>query len=202
MDNLNMKTCTRCAEEKLISEYGKSTQTSSGVKAECKKCRASRDKANRDRIRYEDPDKWSETMLDKRNRSRDWRKKNPEKSVQASRKWQLNNPEKKREINRRFAKNNPEAVRNGNRRRRAKERGAERFKVSKKFLRKLYSSPCVICGSSEIIQMDHVFPLNRRGAHSEGNLQPLCKSCNSSKQDSLMIEFRISRGQLDKFKNV
>ena len=44
---------------------------------------------------------------------------------------------------------------------------------------------CVACGASEGIQMDHIHPLSRGGAHHIDNVQPLCGSCNASKGASL-----------------
>lgn len=41
--------------------------------------------------------------------------------------------------------------------------------------------------------IDHVIPLARGGTNYEGNLVPCCKSCNSSKQDLLVIEFVTRR---------
>lgn len=38
--------------------------------------------------------------------------------------------------------------------------------------------------------VDHVIPLIRGGTNHEGNLVPACRSCNSRKQDRLVIEFR------------
>ena len=56
---------------------------------------------------------------------------------------------------------------------------------------------CAYCGSrSGRLSMDHVIPLSRGGRHTIGNLLPACRSCNSSKGDSLLIEWRLrtSRG--------
>lgn len=190
------KTCTKCGQLKSLEEFNKSKKIKSGYVSECKRCRTDRVKrALADKKRL-DPEGWGLYLEDKRDRSRKWRAENPEASVESVRKWQLANPEKKREINRRYAQRNPEIARNGNRARKARERDAPQFKVTSKFLRKLYSSPCTSCGSVQDIQMDHVVPLKKGGPHSEGNLQPLCQPCNASKQDKYMVYFRKSRGLL------
>lgn len=40
---------------------------------------------------------------------------------------------------------------------------------------------CVWCGSAEDLTIDHVYPQSLGGAHTEDNLQTLCRSHNSSK---------------------
>lgn len=44
-----------------------------------------------------------------------------------------------------------------------------------------YGKRCLKCGSTKDITKDHVVPLIEGGRHHIDNLQPLCRSCNSSK---------------------
>jgi len=44
---------------------------------------------------------------------------------------------------------------------------------------------CVNCGSSEKLEFDHVIPVSMGGAHTVGNLQLLCVSCNAAKGGDL-----------------
>ena len=49
---------------------------------------------------------------------------------------------------------------------------------------------CTYCtGPADTV--DHLIPLVRGGTNHEGNLTPACRSCNSRKQDRLVIEFRL-----------
>jgi len=73
---------------------------------------------------------------------------------------------------------------------------AKAFKILDKEYKRLYNSPCSFCGSTEKITMDHIIPISRSGNHSIGNLQPLCKSCNSSKKSRLVSEYKYYLSKL------
>jgi hypothetical protein len=53
----------------------------------------------------------------------------------------------------------------------------------------LYDHKCLKCGTSENITMDHIMPIFLGGEHKKENIQPLCKSCNSSKRLKI-IDYR------------
>lgn len=40
---------------------------------------------------------------------------------------------------------------------------------------------CVICGSKEKLEFDHIIPLSRGGSSTERNIQLLCEKCNREK---------------------
>ena len=44
-----------------------------------------------------------------------------------------------------------------------------------------YGEFCQICGSEDNLTIDHIVPISKGGTSDLDNLQPLCKSCNSSK---------------------
>lgn len=52
--------------------------------------------------------------------------------------------------------------------------------------------PCMACGIAGPSEVDHIVPIARGGAHTIGNLMPLCRSCNASKRDMLYIEWKYS----------
>jgi 5-methylcytosine-specific restriction endonuclease McrA len=52
---------------------------------------------------------------------------------------------------------------------------------------------CAYCGSLGEMTRDHVIPLARGGRHAIGNILPACRSCNSSKRDRLLVEWRASK---------
>ena len=110
---------------------------------------------------------------------------NPDEILATRKRYNANNPDY--QFN--YRQKNPDKVSDQVHRRRAKKEGNGVFVITRKFMRNLYNSPCFACGASESITADHIIPIAKGGRHSEGNLQPLCGSCNSSKHSKLWIEF-------------
>ena len=52
---------------------------------------------------------------------------------------------------------------------------------------------CFYCGRKTELTFDHVMPVSRGGRHSIGNVLPACGSCNSSKNNRTIMEWRVSR---------
>jgi 5-methylcytosine-specific restriction endonuclease McrA len=73
---------------------------------------------------------------------------------------------------------------------------ARAYKILDKEYKRLYNSPCAFCGATEKITMDHIIPISRSGNHSIGNLQPLCRRCNSSKKSRLVSEYKYYLSKL------
>jgi 5-methylcytosine-specific restriction endonuclease McrA len=44
---------------------------------------------------------------------------------------------------------------------------------------------CVICGSTENLQLDHIIPFSKGGADTAENLQVLCQKCNLEKSNKI-----------------
>ncbi len=55
---------------------------------------------------------------------------------------------------------------------------------------KKYGKRCLACGSNKNIALDHVIPVVKKGKNVKENLQPLCKPCNSRKNDKI-IDYRV-----------
>jgi 5-methylcytosine-specific restriction endonuclease McrA len=88
-----------------------------------------------------------------------------------------------------WAKRNPHKVLEKSHRRRNRRLGNGIYLILDRELRQLLSSPCRSCGSRQNATIDHVIPICRGGRHSIGNLQTLCGSCNSSKNDKFLVEW-------------
>jgi len=193
-------TCQGCGE--VCEQSGRGAPRRFCPEKKCQqKADAARSKKYNDRLRSEG----KETPAQR------WRKNNPERARENDRHKRATNPELYREINRRKASSvtgranrkawkeaNPEKAkeisRQGAARYRARSTQNEVFYVTRKDLDRLARTPCVGCGSTENLELDHIIPVARGGRHSIGNLQSLCRSCNASKNARLNIEWR-SRAQ-------
>lgn len=56
---------------------------------------------------------------------------------------------------------------------------------------RIYGHRCAYCGlRADVLEKDHIVPLTRGGRHAIGNIAPACKSCNISKYDRLLVDWR------------
>lgn len=54
----------------------------------------------------------------------------------------------------------------------------------------LYDFACLACGDkSKPLTVDHIIPISKNGSNTIDNIQPLCLSCNCSKNDKI-IDYR------------
>jgi DNA-binding CsgD family transcriptional regulator len=77
----------------------------------------------------------------------------------------------------------------GVQKRRAKEKGAPGRGITPQEWEDIlikYNYECLKCGSKEKVQMDHIVPISKGGAHDISNVQPLCKKCNVQKMTKTM----------------
>lgn len=96
-----------------------------------------------------------------------------------NKKWSKDNPEKRREINR-------------NSQRRINELFKTAGYITTEIRKIIYQRDnflCLCCGTTENLSIDHIIPLSSGGLTIEDNLQTLCTSCNSRKQQQI-IDYR------------
>ena len=100
-------------------------------------------------------------------------------------------PEREVERKQRYFERNPEKVRaqwrENTHRRRALKGGTSGELAA--LMAEMVTQPCVYCGSTDRVTIDHVVPLSRGGKHEADNLAPACLPCNCSKGNKLLSEW-------------
>jgi 5-methylcytosine-specific restriction endonuclease McrA len=116
----------------------------------------------------------------------------PKKKAQARERYRRD-PSKKKASAKRWQQANPDRVRVKNENRRAREMGAPGSFSDRDWLRLVerHRGRCTFCNAQpDRLTVEHVIPLSRGGSNWIGNILPACRSCNSSKNDSLLVEWR------------
>lgn len=203
------KTCSKCGQLAPLENFRKNAKAKDGLQSACKTCQKKLYESNKDYY-LEHSAKYRDANRDLiRARHRRYYAQNKEKHKAYSRAYYWNNLEKAREQRRKTydsrphywvqqarewkEKNRERANRADNmsvHRRRARMQKNGVFAISNKEINRLYRLPCIYCGSSKSIQLDHVIPIVRGGRHSIGNLAPACAKCNQSKSGMTITEWR------------
>lgn len=109
--------------------------------------------------------------------AREWRKRHLEESRESVRQWEARNREH-------------EAARSFNYRTRLRGNGGNHTPAEWRAMLDKYGHKCLCCGAIGVkLTRDHVLPVELGGSGDIGNLQPLCLSCNSSK-NARYIDYR------------
>ena len=198
------KTCTKCGQTQSLESFHKDKTRKDGLFPQCKIC-----------VRADAKKRYVENPEHFKSKTRIYAIANPDKVKQNRAKWLENNREKNREYQRLWAveyrkqnplnhrrwktdarklakwrAENPDKTRKQKHDRRVRELGARSYSVTSKDMARLMAGSCVYCGSQELIQIDHVFPLARGGTHSIGNLAPACRTCNVRKNSKFVMEWK------------
>ena len=213
------KTCTKCKQEKPLSEFARDKYKKSGFVSQCKECINQRSKDIRRRERKLFSQLSAEQQEAKKTRNRARYQKNKEQLLANNKKWAKENPDKRKEIDRRYRANNREknrqrmmeyrvknpnirkdwAIRNPDKQKlldqahSVKRRAVKKHLVTKQEIQDLYKKPCVYCGNKSKIQIDHIIPVSRGGEHRIGNLVSACAACNLDKRAMFIMEWKLKR---------
>jgi HNH endonuclease len=190
------KTCSACGQVKPLAGFYTDERAPRGVTSRCRECKLVDSAAERrargipERPRYQDPPGFKTCracgqLLPVEDFGREARNRDGLRSwcdkcgVARTLRWH---------------RDNPAAMLRLKTVRRTAEDANE---VTEKDWRRLvlrYNGCCAYCGRPVARpHADHVVPVTRGGRHSIGNLLPVCKSCNSSKGDRLLVEWRRAR---------
>lgn len=95
--------------------------------------------------------------------------------------------ENKQVYHRNYCKNHPQNISHLKAERYAREKGADGSHTLKQWqeLKLKYKNKCAICGKEKPLTKDHIIPLSKGGSNYIENIQPLCRNCNSKKNDKL-----------------
>lgn len=116
----------------------------------------------------------------------EYRRKNKEKAKRCVDAWHQKNPDAMR-------------IKKSNRRARQKASGGT---VSRDLVRRLLELQKFRCVNCKVdlreagSHLDHIVPLAKGGAHTDGNMQLLCPTCNMRKSDKDPIEWAQQQGRL------
>lgn len=124
---------------------------------------------------------------------REWNKNNSEHRREYGKQDYLKNRERYLASAKAWASENSEARESHRSKRKASLRSAGVYKFTGRDwirVQRRFGMKCSYCGSAEKLTQDHVVPVSRGGTHSVGNIVPCCGSCNSSKGNKLLVEWR------------
>lgn len=119
------------------------------------------------------------------------RQQNPEADRARTRKYRAAHPERSRESARRWYRANPEKSHEKRNLYRARKLNSEGNYTYDEWqaLCDFYGNVCLDCGEQKPLTADHVIPITKGGSNYIGNIQPLCKPCNSRKGNKT-IDYR------------
>lgn len=203
--------CDLCRAAKAEASHARYTANKEAVYAQLKSWRESNPerylatrRAGQRRRRAENPEKH-------RAKYKQWLQANPDVAKAAQIAWKERNPDRVRATQVAWVSANRERVlekqREWQRRNRVRiaaygaqrrsRLGTENGTVEDRDWRRLvrrFDGRCAYCGIKDRpLTMDHILPISRDGRHTIGNVLPACKSCNSSKRDYLLVEWRARR---------
>lgn len=180
------KTCFRCGLEKPISDFGINRRYEDGLNIYCTLC-----KREKQREFFAKPGR-REEYNDKQNTlyHAHQEEANLKQNQRLHKDWAVVTAKRLEYIRQRYATDETfkEKMKQKVKNRRAVKRGAsDDGNISPQQwldLKTFYHHKCLCCGKREpgiTLTQDHVLPLSKGGSNNLNNIQPLCKSCNSTK---------------------
>lgn len=204
------KTCSKCGKKfPVTSEYFKPSKTCrDGFGNKCRKCINQKNKQYREANKSalsEYQKKYRENNKERiRERYKQYSHDNKKRILESCKKYRDNNKELISERQKKYYKNNKEYVIKRNyeydkknlkntrarhaikeRKRRARKRILESTLTLSQWedIKIYFNNRCAYCGEEKPLTKEHFIALLKGGEYTRNNILPVCKSCNSSKQD-------------------
>ncbi len=189
----NLKKCTKCGEEKPSDQFAKDSYR-------CKSCVHLYYVENKEKIKKNASDYYYANREERKEKTlignRKSYHKHKAKLAVSKKQYRVDNKERIIAYNDNYRKQHMELYRNTVRKRRALRKGATVEYISVAEIDALlldYNYCCAYCGASDVkLEIDHVYPISKGGAHALSNLVPACIHCNRSKHDKLPIDWLLS----------
>jgi hypothetical protein len=178
------KICGHCKREKPKTEFTRSNNLKCGFSVDCKECQ------NRFR-----ETKNQHRRINQKNKeyNKQYKKTDAGKITEAkyrnTDKWKItqekyNNSDKRKMVSIRYAHR---------RRLLVEENGGDFTLENWNTLCERFGNKCLCCGERRTLTIDHVIPVTLGGRNDIGNLQPLCRICNTKKGQKI-IDYRTENG--------
>jgi 5-methylcytosine-specific restriction endonuclease McrA len=182
-----VKWCRYCARLMSIDLFHKRSASPDGLSYRCKNCQ--KQHAHLHYVKNRDA-----TII----ASARWAKENPDKRTKIHRRYDRNNRDKKKIYARKWRSLNSEKSRELNIMAAHRRRCAGRLSsLDWRLLRQLANGRCVYCDAPAKLTLDHLTPVSRGGMTTWDNCVPACRSCNSSKNSSIDVDWAYDRFGLE-----
>lgn len=163
----NTKKCTVCERLLSFSKFGKHANGKYGLKSRCREC-----------LKIIQNTYYKRTAKERTAYSRSYYKNHKASELQKKKKYSKKNKQKIKARSIEWVKQNREKV---------IEKRRRIYKIRKWYK---YDSECYYCGGSNSLGVDHKVPTSRGGSDHPKNIVTACRSCNSSKKDKTVLEFK------------
>ncbi len=185
------KVCSSCKRDKDLDLFGAQRRGLYGRKSECKKCLSNKETARRaadpEAARAYKREWWAakehttEERKEARARFKDWYGRNRSRHLSTMKVWVATNPEAFKAIQKKYLTKNPVHIR-----RRVHMQRIVRTLTAAQWAETLalFDHRCAYCLRNDLpMTQDHVIPVSKGGDHTQENVVPACKPCNSKKND-------------------
>lgn len=182
-----MKICGKCKISKMFSDFNKNSKSKDGLQHRCRDCCKSHQKEY-----Y--LDYYELNKVKKIETVSSYYRENKETVLSKCKDRYVEKREDilayKKKYGQRTEVRIRERIRRGKRRAREVNQLGYFPKDYWEILTGLFGERCGKCGSTKMLELDHVIPISKGGKHCISNAQILCRSCNTKKGNRSSADYR------------